>query len=77
VFTDSDKDEDEEQESESENETESEDETQDDSQTQSDEETTVGLKSLLEDLSDENKVSFFYLLFKKKSQILYRYHIDI
>ncbi|XP_031780344.1 helicase domino isoform X2 [Nasonia vitripennis] len=53
----SDKEEEEEQESESENETEneSEDETQDDSQTQSDEEPAVGLKSLLEDLSDENK----------------------
>lgn len=57
LFTDSDKEEEEEQESESENETEneSEDETQDDSQTQSDEEPAFGLKSLLEDLSDENK----------------------
>ena len=56
-FTESDKDEEEEEEneSESENETESEDETQDESQTQSDDETNVGLKSLLEDLSDENK----------------------
>ncbi|XP_058805344.1 helicase domino isoform X2 [Phymastichus coffea] len=51
----SDKDENDENESESEEESESEDETQDDSQTQSDEEQTVGLKSLFEDLSDENK----------------------
>ncbi|XP_014209632.1 helicase domino isoform X6 [Copidosoma floridanum] len=49
------KDEDEEDDSESENETEDEDDVQNNSQTQSDDDTTIGLKSLLEDISDENK----------------------